>query len=74
MISTAAELAAANVEELPLDVRKLVEAHFFYGESLFKIQRRHKLKLRDMEAMIEAALVTMNLALRSRGVHNFSCL
>ena len=68
MISTAAELATALVKELPPDVRKLVEAHFFDGESLFKIQRHHGMKRRDLEAMIEFALVTMRSALRGRGV------
>jgi hypothetical protein len=68
MIFTAAELAATVVKELPPDVRTVVEAHFFDGESIFKIQRRYKLKRRDLEAMIEAALVTMRSALRSCGV------
>jgi hypothetical protein len=44
------------------------EAHFFDGESIFKIQRRYKLKRRDLGKMIEAALVSMRTALRSRGV------
>ena len=68
MLSSAAELAAALVQDLPPDIRSIVEAHFFDGESIFKIQRRYKLKRRDLEAMIEAALLTMRLALRSRGV------
>jgi len=68
MISTAADLAVVLVQELPPDVRKIMEAHFFDGESIFTIQRRYKLKRRDLEAMIEAALLTMRLALRSRGV------
>ena len=68
MISTASDLAVALVHGLPPDVRKIVEAHFFEGESIFTIQRRYKLKRRDLEAMIEAALVTMRTALGSRGV------
>ena len=68
MISTAAELATALVKELPPDVRSIMEAHFFDGESLFKIQRRHKVKRRDMEAITATALVTMRKAMRSRGV------
>ena len=58
----------ALVNDLPPDVRKIVEAHFFDGESIFKIQRRYKMKRRDLEAMIEAALLSMRTALRSRGV------
>jgi hypothetical protein len=68
MLSTAADLAAALVHDLPPDIRKIVEAHFFDGESIFKIQRRYKLKRRDLESMIQAALVSMRTALRSRGV------
>jgi len=68
MLSTAAELAATLVNDLPPDVRSIVEAHFFDGESIYKIQRRYKMKRRDLEVMIEAALVKMRLALRSRGV------
>jgi len=68
MLSNAADLAAAVVADLPPDVRKIVEAHFFDGDSIFKIQRRYKMKRRDLEAMIEAALVTMRTALRSRNV------
>jgi hypothetical protein len=68
MISTAAELAAAIVADLPPDVRKIVEAHFFDGDSIFKIQRRYRMRRRDLEEMIEAALCNMRLALRSRGV------
>jgi len=68
MISTAADLTAALVQGLPPDVRKIVEAHFFDGESIFKIQRRYKLKRRDLEMLIQAALVTMRTALRNRGV------
>lgn len=64
----AADLAAAIVNDLQPDVQRIVEAHFFDGESIFKIQRRYKLKRRDLEAMIKAALVTMRMALRSRGV------
>ncbi len=40
--------------------------HIIEGEAMYKIQRRHKTKRRDMEAMIEAALVTMRTALRGR--------
>jgi hypothetical protein len=68
MIANPTELASILLEDLPPDVRTVVEAHFFDGESLFKLQRSHKLKRRDMEAMIEAALVTMRTALRGRGV------
>jgi hypothetical protein len=68
MLSTAADLASNLVLDLPPDVRKIVEAHFFDGESIFKIQRRYKLKRRDLESMIEAALGNMRTALRSRGV------
>jgi hypothetical protein len=68
MIFTAPELAVAVVKDLPPEVRMVVEAHFFDGESIFKIQRRYNLKRRDLEAMIEAALVTMRTALRRRGV------
>ena len=46
MLSTAADLAAALVKDLPPDVRKIEEAHFFDGESIFTIQRRHNLKSR----------------------------
>jgi hypothetical protein len=42
MISTAAELAAALVEDLPPDIRSIVEAHFLGGESIFTMQRRYK--------------------------------
>lgn len=55
-------------KRLPPDVRKIVEAHFFDGESIFTIQRRYKIKRRDLDALIEAALVSMRAALRSRGV------
>jgi hypothetical protein len=72
MLSTAADLAAALVNDLPPDVRNIVEAHFYDGDSIFKIQRRYKLKRRDLEAMIEAALGNMRLALRSRGVRAVS--
>lgn len=68
MIFTAAELAATVLKDLPPDLRMVVEAHFFDGESIFQIQRHYKLKRRDLEAMIEAALVTMRSALRSCGV------
>jgi hypothetical protein len=68
MLSTAADLAAALVNDLPPDVRNIVEAHFFDGESIFTIQRRYKMRRRDLEAMIEAALLTMRTALQSRGV------
>jgi hypothetical protein len=44
MLFTAADLAAALVQDLPPEVRTFVEAHFFDGESIFKIQRRYKLK------------------------------
>ena len=67
MISTAADLAAAAVNELPPDVRKIVEAHFFEGESIFTIQRRYKIKRRDLDALIEAALVSMRAALGGVG-------
>jgi hypothetical protein len=68
MLSTAAELAAALVRDLQPEVRKIVEAHFFDGESIFTIQRRYKLKRRDLETMIEAALGNMRLVLQSRNV------
>ena len=68
MISTAAELAVALVADLPPEVRTIVEAHFFDGESVFKIQRQRKMKRRDLKATIEAALGNMRVALRSRGV------
>lgn len=68
VIPTAADLAVTLVNDLPPDLRKVVEAYFFDGESVGKIQRRHKLKRQDLEAIIEAALDTMRLALRSRGV------
>jgi hypothetical protein len=57
LICIAAELAAVLVHDLPSDLRKIVEAHFFDGESIFKIQCRLKLKRRDLEAMIEAVRV-----------------
>lgn len=72
MISTPAEVAAALVKDLSPDIRKIVEAHFFDGESVLKIQRRYKLKRRDVEAMIEVSLITMRTALRSRGVRAVS--
>jgi hypothetical protein len=72
MISTAADLAAALVNDLPPEVRIIVEAHFFEGESIFTIQRRHGMKRRDLEMLIQAALVTMRTALRSRGVRAVS--
>ena len=68
MISSSTELVAEVLSDLPPDVRTVMEAHFLDGESVFKIQRRYKLKRRDLEALIEAALVTMRTALRSRGV------
>jgi hypothetical protein len=68
MLSNPADLAAALVHDLPSDIRSIVEAYFFDGESIFKLQRRYKLKRRDLEAMIEAALVSMRVTLRSRGV------
>jgi hypothetical protein len=45
-----------------------MEAHFFDDESIFNLQRRYKLKRRDLEAIIEAALVMMRTALQRRGV------
>jgi hypothetical protein len=68
MIITAAEIVAAVVNDLPPDIRMVVEAHFFDGESIFRIQCRYKLKRHDLEAMIETALVMMKTALRGRGV------
>lgn len=68
MLSSPADLAAALVNDLPPEIRKIVEAHFFDGESVFKLQRRHKMKRRDIEGMIDVALVSMRTALRSRGV------
>ncbi len=59
MISTAAELTAALVKYLPPHIRSIVEAHCFDGESIFKIQRQRKMKRRNLEALIEATLVTM---------------
>ena len=54
MLSTAARLAAALVNDLPPEVRKSLDAHFLDGKASFKIQRWHKLKRRDLEAMSEA--------------------
>lgn len=68
VILNAAELLSATLKEMSPYNRAVLEAHFFDGESIFKIQRRYNLKRRDLEAMIEAALVTMRSALRSRGV------
>ena len=65
MISTAADLAAALVQDLPPNLQNMVVAHFCDGESIFKIQRRYKLKSRELEATIEAVPVTMRTALRS---------
>ncbi len=68
MIFTAAELADSLVRDLPTEVRKVVEAHFFDGESLFKIQRRVNLNCRDVSKIIEDALVTMRSGMLRRGV------
>jgi hypothetical protein len=68
MIFTPAELAATLVQDLPPHVRKIVEARFFDGESILKIQRRYKLKRRDLEAMIQTALATMRTALEIRKI------
>jgi hypothetical protein len=64
MLSTAADLEAALVNDFPPDVRKIVEAHFFDGESIFNIQRRYNLKHCDPgEFMIEAALAGVMFAM-----------
>jgi hypothetical protein len=42
--------------------------HFLEGASVHTLARRYKLERRELEGMIEAALVTMRTALRSRGV------
>ena len=42
--------------------------HFLDGASVHTLARRYKMKRRDLEAMIEAALVSMRMALRTRGV------
>jgi hypothetical protein len=57
MLFTAADLAAVLVQDLPPEVPRIVEAHFFDGESNFKIQRRYQLKRWELEAMIEADTV-----------------
>jgi hypothetical protein len=35
--------------DLPPDIRRIMEAHFFDGESIFKLRRRYKLKRWDLE-------------------------
>jgi len=74
MILNAAELVAAALNELPSEIRTLVEAHFFDCESVFKIQRHHQMKRRDIEATIAAALANMRTTLRSRGFNEMSDL
>ena len=41
----------------------MVEAHYFDGESVFKIQRKRGMKRRDVEGAIAAALETMRTIL-----------
>ena len=48
--------------------RTLMTDHFLEGASVHTLARRYKLERRELEGMIEAALVTMRTALRSRGV------
>jgi hypothetical protein len=72
VILTASELLTTALNDLPPNDRAIVEAHFFDGESMFKIQRHRKMRRRDLENMIEAALATMRTSLRSRGVRSVS--
>jgi hypothetical protein len=58
----------AALEMLPPFERTLMTDHFLDGASVHTLARRHKLKRQDLEVMIEAALVTMRMALRGRGV------
>jgi DNA-directed RNA polymerase specialized sigma24 family protein len=70
MMSTPSELVAAVMSDLPPDLRSLVEAHFYEGDSVVKIQRRHRLKRKVVAATLESALETICIALRDRGVRS----
>lgn len=56
------------LEVLPPFERTVMTDHFLDGASVHTLARRYKMKRRDLEAMIEAALLTMRTALQSRGV------
>jgi DNA-directed RNA polymerase specialized sigma24 family protein len=56
------------LETLPPFERALMADHFLDGASVHTLARRYSVKRRDIEATIEAALVTMRTALCSRGV------
>lgn len=68
VILTGNDLLTAALEELPFNVRGLVEAHFFDGESIFKIQRYHKIRRRKIEASITSALERMRTYMLHRDV------
>lgn len=72
MLATPTELVTALVDGLPPELRKLVEAHFFDGESVYRLQRQRKMKRRDLEAMLDGAKDRMRMALHIRGVARFS--
>jgi len=68
MILSLPELAAVALDQLPTNIRSMVDSHFLDGESVFKIQRQRRMKRWDVEVAIRAAVVTMRTALRGRGV------
>ena len=71
VILTAADLLSAALDELSPDIRSMMDAHFFDGDSTFRIQRQRHMKRRDVETVIGAALETMRISLRLRGVRGF---
>ena len=74
MILSAAELIAAALDDLPADIRSIVQSHYLDGESVRKIQKCRPMKCRDIEAVIAAALEEMRKALKSRGFEGVSDL
>jgi DNA-directed RNA polymerase specialized sigma24 family protein len=68
MIVNAADAITAALEELPNDLKSIVEAHFLEGISVVGIQRQRRVQRREVEAAILTALEQMRTHMRRRGI------
>lgn len=68
MILFPTDLLAAALDDLPPEIRSILEAYFFNGESTFKIQRHTQMKHRDVETAIETGLSIMRAVLKDLGI------
>lgn len=72
MILTATDLIAATLAELPPDLQAVAEAHFLDGCSVWAIMRERRMKKKEVESALDAALNGMRAALRSRGIRGLA--